>query len=463
MKTRPKKTGFTRRRLLRTAALGTLAAGGLALAYGPLRRWWRLACLDQAVAGGLGYGPLKRDPAGLLDLPEGFSYRIILEQGQPMSDGGRVPGSPDGTGVFLMADGSYRLVRNHELESHQHGRAPYGGGWRPPEKAFFDPGALGGTITTVLDRDLRVQKSFVSLAGTVRNCAGCATPWGSWLSCEESVKSPADGTNYQRVHGYVFEVPAAADGPADPVPLKAMGRFLHEGAAVDPGSGVVYQTEDRGDGCIYKFRPQAPGELSRGRLFALRVRDRPGLNTGNPAGGAAIAVGKPLPADWVELREPDSQDDTLRLQAKALGAATFVRGEGMAWRGKSVVFTATSGGAAGLGQLWEFAPDAQSPTGAGSLTLLAEAAEQCEFNKPDNLAVQPGGELIFAEDNRAYTRLIGLSADGRPYPFAYFRQDTSEELSGLAFSPDNRFMLASLYDLGLTLLITGPFHGAGRL
>ncbi len=120
-----------------------------------------------------------------------------------------------------------------------------------------------------------------------------------------------------------------------------------------------------------------------------------------------------------------------------------------------MVFTATSGGPARLGQVWEYTPDGDG----GRLTLLAEAEHKCQFYMPDNLAVQPSGELMFAEDNRTYTRLIGLAGDGRAYPFAYYRKRISEELSGLAFSPDRRFMVASLYDLGLTLLITGPFRG----
>ena len=117
---------------------------------------------------------------------------------------------------------------------------------------------------------------FVSLAGTIVNCAGGPTPWGSWLSCEETLRGTESG--FDRPHGYVFEVPADATGPVDPVPLRAMGRFVHEAVAVDPATGIVYQTEDRDDNeaGFYRFIPDTPEVLADGgRLQMMAVTDQP--------------------------------------------------------------------------------------------------------------------------------------------------------------------------------------------
>ncbi len=92
----------------------------------------------------------------------------------------------------------------------------------------YDPDAAGGTSTTTFDaHDGQFLDSYGSLSGTVRNCAGGPTPWGTWLTCEETGDiNPENGTK----HGYIFEVPAKGKG--DPTPLKAMGRFEHEAVAI---------------------------------------------------------------------------------------------------------------------------------------------------------------------------------------------------------------------------------------
>jgi secreted PhoX family phosphatase len=427
-------TRFDRRRFLATsAAFAALAACGR---KGPA-----------GVPSAPGYGPLVADPAGLLDLPRGFSYRLLSSLGDAMDDGGTVPDAADGMGCIALPDGKLALVRNHELK-----RGQDAGGARG---AAFDreaDGALmpGGTTTLVLDAaTLKVERQFRSLSGTIRNCAGGVTPWGSWLSCEEDVTRRGHRGAGQD-HGWVFEVSASATAPVDPVPLKAMGRFNHEAACVDPASGIVYLTEDRDDGLFYRFLPLVPGQLARGgRLEALGIA----------ADSADLAPGDWRKVRWIPLDAVDSPDDDLRQRGAALGALPFSRGEGvhMGQTGdgaSELYFTCTSGGAAGLGQVFRLALG----PGEARLQLFFESTEAAQFNYGDNLTVAPDGQLVICEDQYTSTvdnHLRGLTTQGRPYPLARIRVQT--EPAGACFSPDGRVLFVNLYSPAKTLAVTGPW------
>src|SRR5918992_4458015 len=287
---------------------------------------------------GPGYGPLRptKDQATgleLLALPRGFEYISYGWTNDPMSDGLPTPGSHDGMGAYRVGD-RVNIVRNHE---------------RNPSVAFtqpaYNPVGGGGTTTLVFDPDGgEFLESYGSLGGTVRNCAGGPTPWGTWLTCEETF-SEAGGTR----HGYVFEVPK--EGKGNPVPFKAMGRFNHEAAAVDPATGIVYETEDRGDASMYRFVPNVRGDLAQGgRLQALMIGDAKRDTRLDGSGTSYGVVG------WVDIDEPDPATDTVRLQAQAKGAAIFGRLEG-AWYGNDRIYViTTNGGPAGQGQVFELDP-----------------------------------------------------------------------------------------------------------
>lgn len=412
-------------------------------------------CVSVPRSDGLaGYGALVPDPAGFLDLPPGFSYRVISRLGERMDDGELVPDRADGMGAFAMPGGKVGLVRNHELKvaASSLGGAAY--------DRFRGGGALpGGTTTLVYDpRSGRVERQHRSLAGTIRNCAGGTTPWRSWLTCEEDVSSA--GRDLARDHGYVFEVPVDHPGLVDPVPLKAMGRFNHEAAVVDPATGIVYLTEDRDESLLYRFLPARAGGLAEGgrlQALALDVQDTRNWSY------AALPVGRPLPARWIDLDWVDAPGDDLRHRGARLGAALFARGEGIHMGRGELFFACTSGGAAKLGQIFRYRPSpregrADEGSRPGSLDLFFESSSPAQFNYGDNLTVGPNGHLFVCEDQ--YTPVVdnhirGIDPAGRPYPFARLRTQT--ELAGACFSPDGRTLFVNAYSPTATLAISGPF------
>ncbi len=450
-------------------------AAASAAGFTGLGRFFTAAHAADAPAPGLftdRFGPLLPDPQGLLDLPRGFTYRVLSRVGDLMTDGLFVPGKPDGMAAFEGPDGLTILVRNHEVDMGDEKSGPFGPRHERlnaiDRAKIYDPGAAGkpapgGTSTLVYDtRDQRVLRQFMSSAGHCRNCAGGATPWGSWLTCEETVlRAGEEGA--ARNHGYVFEVPATADiRLADPTPIRPMGRFNHEAVCVDPRTGVVYLTEDRGDGLLYRFIPDTPGRLLEGgRLEALALRDAPGFDTRN-WDQTDFPVGDERPVAWIPLDEVDAETDDLRDRGHAAGAARFARGEGIHWAHDSVYAVCTSGGRNRRGQVWRYLPSPNEGTPAeaetpGRLALFVEPNDRDLIDMPDNIAVAPWGDLIVCEDNGDEQRLVAVTPEGRLYHFARNAKKNSE-FAGACFSPDGTTMFVNIQHTGLTLAVTGPWR-----
>ncbi len=431
-----------------------------------------------ACAGDTGAGLLRPDPGKLLDLPDGFSYRVVSRAGNTMDDGFTVPPAHDGMAAFPGPDGRVILVCNHEMPPAFPEYSAFGTAFEAlPDNVkarVYDHGGgtspgVGGTTTTVYNpRTGRTERQHLSLAGTELNCAGGPTPWGSWLSCEECFESP--GTDFSRgrlitrdrKHGYVFEVPAGETGLADPVPISAMGRFEHEACAVHEPSGIVYMTEDRRYSLFYRYIPAVPGRLHEGgRLQALAIAGRPAQPLHNWSGDRAIGVGEALSTQWVDLDDIDPVENDLRLRGAAAGAATFARGEGLCVAGDAFAFTCTIGGRLRLGQVFMYQPsplegrDGENER-PGSLTLLAEAGEDTLLRNADNLTMAPWGDLIVCEDTSGHCGLVGIRPDGTQYSLADNAYSTSE-LAGVCFAPDGKTLFVNIQYPGTTVAITGPW------
>ena len=404
------------------------------------------------------YGPLvpiadEATGLPLLWLPEGFRYRSFGWTGDLLNDGTPTPARHDGMAAFDAGDGRVRLVRNHELTE---------GACFAPDLAY-DPGGPGGTTTVELDAaTCTVTGSWASLSGTLWNCAGGPTPWGSWLTCEETFDAPGDDNTFQRKHGYIFEVPG--DGRATAEPLRDMGRFRHEAVAVDPATGIVYETEDhRGTSGFYRFLPNEPGRLTAGgRLQMLALVEEPQVDTRRDQ-----RVDQWRDVRWIDITDPDPEtldSDHVFAEGHDAGGTRFARLEG-AWHGTGrIFFVSTNGGNAEQGQVWEYDPEGDR------LRLLFESPGANVVNMPDNICVSPRGGLLLCEDGDGPQFVHGLTVDGQVFQFArnnvVLAGERNEiegdfrdrEFAGATYSPDGRWLFFNVQSPGISFAVTGPWE-----
>jgi uncharacterized protein len=510
MATRDSRPLLDRRSFLGRSALVTGGAVLSLTALGGLTARSALAAGELGRRRGDGYGPLvplkpsnPRDIAAagfpdlatfpILALPHGFEYRIFSIVGGTLTDGHPVPVNHDGMAAFAHPRdrGVVRLIRNQEDRA-----APGAGSVLGPTATRYDLLGGGGNVTLDYDeRRHRLVQDYISLNGTIVNCAGgIGFGAGAWLTCEETTAGPP---TWGQAHGYVFAVPLNVEpgGLEKAEPIRAMGRFSHEAVAVDQTTGIVYLTEDAGSGVgsgFYRFLPDDLRDLhAGGTLQMLGVAGQPQYDARE-----GQTLGASLPVAWFDVLDPDpaapgnSSSTRTFQQGFSQGGALFNRLEGCWWEAGHVVFVSTSGGdvkngdvnsdgyAEGYGQVWLYTPDGPD---TGRLRLVFESPGPSVLDSPDNITVTPRGALLLCEDDAGsvdgdvhplapaitdVNRLIGIDRTGKAFEFAVNRLSDSE-LAGVGFSPSGRTLFFNIFcdgtpGSGFTVAVAGPWS-AGPL
>ncbi len=400
-------TAIDRRRFL----AGSLAAGAAAVAP-------RTAAGAQEASP---YGSLQGrtpDASGIV-LPEGFTSRVVARSGETTGAGSyRWHPLPDGGATFSTGDGGWVYVSNSES-------IEIGG---------------GGVGAVVFDPDGTIVESYQILDGTLRNCAGGATPWGTWLSCEEfefPVEDPLPDELEVRA-GRVWETDPS--GREEPVVRPALGVFSHEAVAVDNERRQLYLTEDQFDGLLYRFTPDAYPDLSSGLLEAAVVADDRSVS-------------------WAAVPDPSAAEANTRSQIP--DATPFAGGEGIWFENGTVFFTTKFDVKV---HAYEIEPSTISVLYDGG-----PAGESAPLRGVDNIVGDRAGDLFVAEDLRGEDpiEIVLVTAEGLVAPFLQVTGQDSE-LVGPAFSPDGTRLYFSSQSAispteGITYEVTGPFRHAGSV
>jgi len=389
-------------------------------------------------------------------IPEGYAQAIISDESDlniyvanDWYDMNTVNESKMHAGRFLY--------RTHEVR---------GGGIGIDGNSLRVDGGSGGAVS-VVDLKTGESKEVVGRADWEALDGIVWTPWHTLLFAEEVITSARpDPDHPAAISGLTYELKLDPKDPtkAQSVSVRPMlGALSHEGIEIDPEGNVYVIDEDR-RGSIYKFVPQNYGDLSSGRLYALKVMN--GAKTGA--------------AEWVAL-DMNQVQISARVAATAVGATQFCRPEDLE-RIAETLYVAltcedvdnaanTSGRGAVMAVELGEQPHVSYVVAAGKNAPIevqpsASSAGVTGFAKVDNLANGPDGKLWMVEDNDFSDIWVfdprSEDADGNGYRdgmhlFASLK-DQPAEGSGIYFGNDPHTLFVNVQHSGTgndkTMVIT---------
>ena len=315
-----------------------------------------------------------------------------------MDDGRRIPPLHDGMAAFAGENGRVVLVRNHEIGVGVAFDAP-----------TYDSQAGGGTTTTVFDPATeKVVSTRVSLSGTIAQLRRRADAVGL-VADVRGKRRRSDGAAGTRFHSSTgTSSKSRTIATSDAKPIKAHGLLRARGGR--HRSANRHRLSDTGSdaGRPLPLHSEDRDKLAEGgRLQMLAVDGRSGVRY--------------QPRATLRARRTTSTGSTSRnrigrtsaarsgygmgvlQQGLDRGGAIFSRLEGAIFGDGRLYVTATDGGDAKMGQVWEIDPRRDR------LRLVFESPGAPVLNMPDNLTLSPRGGLVLCEDGTMTPCVHGLT------------------------------------------------------